>query len=91
MQSFELISWYFILSHRRIILPRVIKHRLVVGKNEKKNGFKAVFLFCLLVILNMYTDTRKATLSIQLGVAGASEDRVIGRQESYNEPGGATS
>ena len=45
----------------------------------------------LLVILNMYTDTRKATLSIQLGVAGASEDRVIGRQESYNEPGGATS
>ena len=27
-------------SHCRIILPRVIKHRLVVGKNEKKNDFK---------------------------------------------------
>ena len=72
-------------------MPIVIKHRLVVGKNEKKNDSKAVFLFCLQLILNMYTDTRKATLSIQLGVAGASEDRVIGRQESYNEPGGATS
>ena len=74
-----------------IFIVLLIKHRLVAGKNEKKNGCKAVFLFCLLVILNMYTDTRKATLSIQLGVAGASEDRVIGRQESYNEPGGATS